>query len=252
MRKKFQIKKPFYKTPLFWLTFFVGANLLFLFWFLFFSKFFLIKEIVILPENFSKKEDIKAEILKLAKQNFLKRENIFLFNTSQAQSNLLQTFWTTIENLKITKKLPPMIIIQITERQPIFIICVEKCYLVDKNGVAFQETEEKNFLEIEKETPVSLGETVLSEKFVQDILKVKENLEKTEIFLKKVKIEKEKVEFFTNEGWSLYFDFDKDLNYQINKMKALFEKEISKEKRTKLEYVDLRFGDIVSVKYKSQ
>ncbi len=198
------------------------------------------------------KEQIENTILEIVKENFLKKENIFLFNSEKAKAQILKKF-LTIEEVKILKKFPKKIEVLVKEREPAFLICSQNCYLVDKSGILFKEAENENFLKIEKEEKFDfvLGEKIFSKDFAQKILKIKEETEKLEIFSEKVKIEKERAEFETKEGWKIFFDLTKDVDFQLKKLKALFEKEISKEKRKNLEYIDLRFGDLASVKYKN-
>ena len=251
MRKKFKIKKPFYKKNWFWFSLFFLFLFSFSCYFLFFSEFFLIKKIEIRGSELQTQEQIKNVILEIAKENFLKKENIFLFNSEKAKTEILKKF-LIIEEVKISKKFPQKIEVLIKEREPAFLICSQSCYLVDKSGILFKEVEDENFLKIEKGEKVDfvLGRKILSKDFAQKILKIKEEAEKLEIFLEKVKIEKERAEFETKEGWKIYFDLEKDVDFQVKKLKALFEKEISKEKRKNLEYIDLRFGDLASVKYR--
>ena len=58
------------------------------------------------------------------------------------------------------------------------------------------------------------------------------------------------VHAMTSEGWNVYLNTQKDLDWQLTKLGVVFERELSVDKRARLEYVDVRFGDQAYLKYK--
>jgi len=54
----------------------------------------------------------------------------------------------------------------------------------------------------------------------------------------------------TLEGFQIYFNFQEDLDWQLTKLKAVLEEEISQERRKNLEYIDVRFGNFAPYKYR--
>ena len=51
------------------------------------------------------------------------------------------------------------------------------------------------------------------------------------------------------EGWDIYLNMQKDIEWQITKIETVFLEELSQEKRENLLYIDVRFGDQVYLKY---
>jgi len=243
-----RIKKPIYKKGVFWFLIFLPFVFGGLIWFFLFSDFFLIKKISV-PE-IEGKEEIKNLLLSNLKENFLKRENILFFNSQKIESKILNSF-PQIKLVKISKKLPDEISIELTKRTPVFSFCNQNCYLVDDEGVAFKEKTNENLFEVKEEgKEVKIGEKVLSKEEIEKILKIKKEVENLGIFCEKVLISEEKVEFLTKDDWKLIFSFEKDVDFQLKKLKVAWEK-LEEEKKKNLEYLDLRFENFVVPKYKT-
>lgn len=52
------------------------------------------------------------------------------------------------------------------------------------------------------------------------------------------------------EGWEIYFNLQKDIDWQLVKLRAVLEEKIPSENRKDLEYIELRFGNFAPYKYK--
>ncbi|MBI2452767.1 MAG: hypothetical protein HYV55_00870 [Parcubacteria group bacterium] len=67
-----------------------------------------------------------------------------------------------------------------------------------------------------------------------------------------------KIEFFSlvpglisahmTEGWEIYFTHEEDRSWQETKLKEVLEKQIPQEKRSRLQYIDVRFGNQAYIK----
>lgn len=127
----------------------------FLVYFVFFSKFFLIENVVINGNNNIQSDDIKNvisnEIFKPV-FGFIPGNNFFLnLNLDENIKMVLLDKFFEIETVKIEKKSPNDIIINVVEKHPELIWCrTNDCYYIDDNGIAItladkiQKIDEKN------------------------------------------------------------------------------------------------------------
>ena len=76
------------------------------------------------------------------------------------------------------------------------------------------------------------------------VLEINSQLEKDIKIKEALLISENRLNIKTLEGWEIYFNPKKDLNWQIEEIKILLEQKISPENRENLEYVDLRFEKI--------
>lgn len=249
-KRRYRVKKPFYRNKNFWIFFLLFFLSFFLLYFFLFSDFFLTKEIQLIGLRKIKKEEMERMVRENLKQNFLKKENLLLLNPKEIENKILKSF-PRVENVKVSKKFPRKILIEIKEREDSFLICSEKCYSVDRKGIVIGESEEKNLLKIEglEKNNLRPGEKIFPEDLGEKILKIKVGCDELKIEIEKVSILNEKLEFQVKENWKLIFDPEKDVDFQLKKLKIIWEK-LEDEKKSKLEYIDLRFGNLVFPKYK--
>jgi len=52
-----------------------------------------------------------------------------------------------------------------------------------------------------------------------------------------------------SEGWEVYVNPQEDMNWQVTKVKLVLQEEVSPDRRSTLQYIDLRFGDQAYIKY---
>jgi cell division septal protein FtsQ len=252
--RRIKRKTPFFKKKIFWIFFlfflFFSGN----FYLTIFSKFFQIQKIEISGSE-KLKENVKSLVeYQLSKNLFsFQTKSIFLFDPSQIVKLILENF-PQVEEIEFLKKFPDKLEINIKERKAIALFCSQKCYLIDSNGIAFEEFFDKEDFKIEKENKeeISLGQVVIDKETLNEILKIKKNLEEEfQIPLEKiVLVSEERINVKTREGWEIYFNPKRDIDWQLTKLKALFEKEIPPEKRVNLEYIELRFGNFAPYKYR--
>jgi len=130
-----------------------------------------------------------------------------------------------------------------------------RCFLIDQKGVVFEEiSKDTEFLKIKKpsiKNELTLGQTAVEHDLFSKILKIFSVLAELDIKAKKVLIvSSDRINVLTAENWEIYFDPQKDLSWQLEKLEALLKEHVSLENRNQLDYVELRFGDLAPFKYK--
>ena len=244
-RLRIKKKKPFFKKPVFWISFFLILISASSFYILFFSNIFKIKEVLILGEIRIQKEEIEKFL-----REMVGGKNIFLIKPDIIKNEALKNF-PQISSLEFKRKFPSGLIFKILERREVAVFCQKDCYLVDKEGIAFERGEKEGILRIEKENfenEIRLGKKLVEKEILEKILEI---LEKSGMKIEKVSIVSEdNLQFHTLEGWKFYIDPQKDIDWQLTKLKVAIENAIPKEKIQDLEYIDLRFGNFAYPKYK--
>lgn len=262
MRKKFQRrhqikrKKPLLKNRFFWfsiLTLFLIFGILYLF---FFSEIFQIKEIKISGVEKVLEKEIRSKIQEKIQRRFLflSTKSIFLAPLSEIKKEILQNF-PKIANLRIKRIFPQGLFFEISEREAIAIWCQEgKCFSIDKEGILFEENFSKKLIEIENKKEIlaiKIGEKVINKKELSKILEIQENLEKElGLLIQKFVILPDRLCVEFKEGWKAFFNLKGDINWQLLKLKIVLEEKIPSKEREKLDYIELRFGNLAPFKYK--
>ena len=177
----------------------------------------------------------------------VKTESIFVFCASCAEKGIEKEF-LEVKKASVEKTLPGTLNVFLEKRQGAAILAEgDNFFLLDTEGVAFKEVKEKQGLPViydpEQESEISLGETMVSQEKLAKIMEISQGLEDiNEASLEKLVILNEKrLNAEMEEGWTVYFDLEEDLSWQITKLKLLLKEEITSERRESLEYVDLRF-----------
>lgn len=260
---RFKKRKPIYKNRFFWF-FLLGSILLFsLFYFIFFSQFFMIKKINLVGQKEIKEEELFSLIEKKLNDKvlFFSSKNIFLVNLNKIKESLSESF-PKIAELKVNRRFPDELNFAISERETKVVLCFlsqeeEKCFASDKKGVIFEEkTKEDIFFPVIKissfEKEVILGEEIVEEEQITCILEINSELEKfLKIPVKKLILDSpEKLIVLTAENWLLYFNPRENTKWQLTKLDVLLKERISEQERKNLEYIELRFGNFANPKYK--
>ena len=267
-------KKSILRNGVFWLSILsvmIIAGFLYLFCS---SDFFQTKEIKISGNSKASGEEIERIIKENLNEKilFFSTENIFLLNSKRINQEILKKF-PQISDLKIRKKFWGILSVSVTERMAIAVICQnieeenKNCFFVDKEGVVFEpivnavnEGKQKllgnhlNLPELKMSSPtdIFLGKKVLWKERLSDLFKAESALKNINVIIREIKIiSNDRVDFQTEEGWQIFFNSEKDMQRQMTKLKTILEKEIPAEKRTGLEYIDLRFGNFAPYKYRS-
>ena len=262
-KKKSIIKSRFFWFPILFLIIF-GTIVYF---FCFFKE-FQIKNILVSSDFAYEKQDILNQKVK----NFIEREitreilffhskSIFFIDKKEVKKNIFQVF-PNISKIELKKRLPNTLIVEIKKREPVALFCIDtNCFLIDGNGVIFQNTESLNFLKTEgfflkiknpnSKKESKLGENVIEKEKLSKILEIKSKLDKdfNILILEVAIVSDERLNAKTDRGWQIYFNQKESISWQLTKLKFALEQKIPKEKREDLEYIDLRFGNMVYLKY---
>jgi cell division protein FtsQ len=248
MRKRLRIKKkkPFFKKPIFWVSIFSFLIFLGIFYIFFFSNFFKINEIEILGAEKIQKDDFEKFL-----REKVEKKNIFLMKSSAIKNEILKNF-PQISSVEIKRKFPSTLVFKITERKEVAAFCQkEDCYLIDKEGIVFERGRSEGILKIEREnfeSEIKPGNRVIEKEILEKILEISK---KIEFGIEKVSIiSEDNLHFKTSQGFEIFIDPQKDIDWQLTKLKVALENAIPKEKIGDLEYIDLRFGNFAYPKYK--
>lgn len=236
------------KNKWFWRIVFLLVFVSEVFYIVYFFSYFQIKEIKVFGN-----EKVKTE----AVVNLVHARSIFLIDSKKITENILNNL-PQIAEVKIDRQFPDRLNLAIIEREAVANFCSnDECFLLDKNGIIFEPSAGSNqFIKIFTEDgPLSnlkLGDNVLDGKTVNLILEIESKLkDDLKIAINEVRVVSEdRLNAKTIEGWEVYFNPKNDLSWQLTKLKAVLEKEIPQEKRKKLEYIDLRFGNLAPYKYR--
>ena len=253
---RYKRKKSIFRNRFFWLG--ILAFIIFgaVFYFLLFSKVFQVEKIIVTGEEKVSKEEIEFLVEKrlASKILFFKTKSIFLVNLKEIRKDILNSF-PQIAEVEIRQGFFDAVNIVVIERSGAAVWCQEEdCFLLDNQGVIFEEVlETKPGLVLIKTKPGlgELGETIIEKEKLTQILEIKSKLaESLETFIKEVSlISDERLNVKTSEDWEIYFNLKGDLDWQITELSLVLEKQIPPEKRGELEYIDLRFSRVY-YKYK--
>ena len=213
-----------------------------------FSQVFRIEEIKISNTD----DSLRLKIEEVIKNEIGK--NIFLVNLNEMNKEILSQF-PEIAQLNLKRKLPRVISVQIETREPAGIRCYQsydKCFLINKEGIIFKEIGKESMegkiiiLSLKEGEIFTLGEEILVPQIVELILEIEKELgENLKIEIEDFTIVSEKrLNVKTRENCGIYFNFERDIELELTKLKVLLEKEIPPEERRNLEYIDLRFEKI--------
>jgi cell division protein FtsQ len=248
IRKKKSIFKNLFKNRFFWLFVLTGCIISLLIYFFFFSPFFSVKEIKIEGQlNFISEKEIKEFISEAIKGKvlFFKSTSIFSFRRKKIEKLALKHFFS-VKDIKIKRKFPDVLIVEISERKPVVNFCQENgCFFVDEEGIIFHKSNLKMTVLRTEKKEARLGEKVVEKNLLKKALKIADSLKKEiSIEVKEIYLTPFKIEMTTEKGITLIFSPQKGLNEQIEDLKLIIEKQITQERLENVDYIDLRFDKI--------
>ena len=254
LRKPYKVKKkkPIFKNRIFWLALLILAVIIGIIYFLFFSPVFKIKEIQV----DGNKEIPTEEILKVT-DNVLSSggKNFFWHDNKKIQEEILRLFPIIVE-VKVKAGFPDKLTLEIKERGTVALFFGEGRYFaIDEGGIVFKEAKSDNALvkitDQQKNFPPVLGEKIIEKDLLDKILEINKKItEELKIKIIECNILADRLVVKTSEDWNIYFDSEKEAEWQITKLKMVLEREIPSDKRKTLDYVELRFGNYTYYKYK--
>lgn len=246
---KIRPRKSIFKRPVFWLIFLLTVIFTGSVYLIFFYSGFQINNIVI-----SGNQKVNTEEIKNLASLHASSKSILFSNTNNLSKEILEKF-PIVETADVNKNFPQTLVIFITERKQVAVLCNAspgekgKCYLIDENGVIFENSagnpENMPVIWHPMGGEIFFGQQVLDKNIAAAFIKAGETLKDifqiniTDIFLP----DSNEMDVKTNEGWSIYFDPSSDIDLQITKVKLLLTGEISETARKNLKYIDMRFKD---------
>lgn len=216
-----------------------------LFYFIFFTTTFRIKEIRISGNQKVSTEEIRDRVQSVL---FSEGDYIFLGNLGKINREILH-FFPQIAEVNSKIKFPDGLIIEVNERKPVAVFCQnENSFFLDEEGIIFEEVFEVNPQQLKiKNLTISqllnLGEKGVEKDQLLQILEIELKLKKElKIPLVEVSIiSKKRLNLKTSEGWEIYLDPSGDIDWQLTKLDLVLKERIPPEKRGKVKYIDLRF-----------
>lgn len=223
-------------------------------------------------------EEIREHAGKVLEGNYffaLPKRSILLAPQNTIIWQLQQSF-PRIETISITKKYPSTLIISLQERELWGIFCVygadqrglnassadlrgniDECVYIDKTGFAFERAPSSSGSLIKKikidNSRAMVASYAVEPEIMKDILRLSEKMEnqlKSPVVAYELFSEiPREVRMTVAEGFTLYLNRDDDIENTLRVLKLVLDEEI-KERRSKLDYVDLRFGNKVFYKFK--
>jgi len=270
---KFRKKRSILKNRFFWSFILVLISFLVSFYLIGFHSIFQIEKVEISGNQKVSTENIRdlIEINLPKKILFFSSRSIFLVDLKEINENLLNKF-PQIGKIDFDRDFPDKLIILIEERKPVAIfeerflskedIMLEggatlrrekSHFFIDEQGIVFEKVSEKGSWLVIKDPSLNqdmkLGERIIKEEKLSQILKIKSELEKSKIGINSAEIvNHQRVNIKTLEGWEVYFNLLDDVSQQVFNLDLVLKEKISSEERGNLEYVDLRFGNQVYYK----
>ncbi len=248
-------KKSIFKRLWFWIAILFLIIISSAFYFFLFYSGIQIKDIIISGNQRVSSSDIENLISGDINNKILgivDSKSIFLINSDKLNKEILNNF-PLIESVKVDKKLPQTLILNITERKPVGVYCQDdnQCFSIDENGIIFEPAEinSTGFIvrQMANDGQFYIGQLAFEKNIIDLILKVEKSLKdnfqtdiKTAIIASP-----ERLNIQTNENWQIYLDLspDSDINSQITKLNLLLTNGISADSRKNLRYIDLRPKD---------
>ena len=192
------------------------------------------------------------------------KANIFLIPKNKILTKLTEEF-KRIKKISLDKKYFSAIAVKLEERSNAVLFCEkEDCAYADENGFVFEKApyfsgavflklvEQRNSDSGENAKAIDeyLGTSLIAESEFKTILEFTGLAAKTGGGVSEVILKKENIyEFYTQEGWKIILNDKNDpQSAYINLITALDAN--IKDKRQKLDYIDLRLGNKIYFKYK--
>jgi len=257
LRKRHRIKK---RKPLIKHTLFGGFLFFFLLfiagsYFFAFNLFFQVDDISI-TDAANINEDVLENLIEdrvKKKFFFIETRSIFLFSLEEIEREVLDKA-PFVGGVYIERVFPNKLEVRIKERRPMAFWCKrkdkERCFFIDKEGVAFERTER-----LSTERPIIVKEGTLGEDSVimekgelSSIFMISDHFSRKDFPANFFEVKEEgEVVVHTREGVKVYFALN-DLKRALDNLEIVLGKKLTREEVKALEYIDLRFGDRIYYK----
>jgi|GEM_PF-3556953 hypothetical protein len=245
-------------------------------YFLFFSPYFSIKDIIIQGSE----QISEDELMNFVESKFNK--NIFLLKKAKLANIITSTF--ILKKTEVTKIYPLALLISISERQPkLNIVYNDHIYLMDVEGVIYRDLwqqeptvvmttssaeltainwegvykdkikNSKPLIIYNKNKDVkALGEKIIAPKIISDILSIYEIETISEYFkIRYITLNQTnptQITAMVTGDTEIYFDVELDIKKQVENLRILYKEKLNQGLPSQLKYIDLRFGERVYYK----
>ena len=242
-------KKSIFSNLFFSVSLFSSIIILSALGFLLFSPRFQIDNLVISGNNNISTEEIERIANEKIKTSFsvmgmdFVTESIFL--SLGGKINQIKEAMPEIERISIKKNFPSGISLEIVEKKPFALWNYNnERFLVDKNGsfIRYEQKDEdiSELIQIKQEEEC----TNLDKKgIINNILAIFEELSKEEVNVLSYIIFNDRLRVNTTTNFFILFDLRQDLSWQIEKLKAVLERDDQIREGTNVKYIDLRFDN---------
>ena len=223
----------------------------------------LISNVQISGTLFVEQSEIEQKTNTILNKNFLwiiPLKNIFLFPKQTLVQSIKEN--PAVVSVKIKKNFPNTLIIEIVEQEKQVIYCTTpektECMYVNKDGFIYAQVKdiiipEQEILIFNEKENKKIEEQILDQKKYEEIILFVKNLARQEIKIKEIYIRTDStIDFISRTDTrlvtSMFDEFEKDFRNLV----ALFEQNIlTKDQLSQVEYIDLRFGNKVFYKNKT-
>lgn len=225
--------------------------------------YFQVAEVKIHGNVFVETQEIQQQTWDLLNKNILwiiPNKNIFLFSKRKLEESIKSN--PAIISVKIRKDFFHTLSIEIQEQEKEMIYCTSlektECFYINKKGFIYAKIDdiiipEQEIIIYNEKEKKSLKDTLINEETYTDIVLFVRNLARQEIKIKEVYIKADStVDFVTWDNTrfvtSIFDEYKKD----FANLMALFDQQVViKEQLSNVEYIDLRFGNKVFYKNKT-
>jgi len=221
--------------------------------------YFKIKKVAIEGNATLGSEELMSGVLGAMAGNYFfifPKNNILLALSGEIEKKIINEF-PRVKSISISKNLPDSLSTKIEERKSTALLCKDaECYFLDENGFAFEKSPYFSgniFIKFSDERESSTwksGFQVISEEQFKGLMALigsaaREGVIVTDVILKKEGI----YNLNTQEGWQIILSERNDFKIATDNFKITLDNQI-KDKRSKLEYIDLRLANKVFYKFK--
>jgi cell division septal protein FtsQ len=269
---RFKKKRPVFKNQFFWPVILILIFIISLSYLLFFSQFLKVRNIIISGNRKISYESLMSVIemeINMGRWLF-PSDNIFFIDLKKIKQEIFNTF-PYIATIEANKVFPDSLNFNITERRAEAVFCrdynsneedenqltYQKCFLLDKEGVIYEELQDDTARLPKIKNPnledeLRLGKKVITPELLSKVLDIFSGTESFKILVKEILIVSEdRINLRTFDDWEIYFNPQEEIDWQLIKLEAVLEN-IPSEKRSDLEYIELRFGNLAPFKYREE
>ncbi len=134
----------------------------------------------------------------------------------------------------------------------------DNCFLIDESGVVFSDVSEADkellrIVDIDYEEDLNLGKEVVVKENLFLLLELASKIKSIEglgVSIQELElVSDERINVVTIEGWRIFVNPKKEVDWQLAKLEVDLREEIPYDKRKDLEYIELRFNNFAPYKY---